>query len=171
MKKNLLSVLILALLIVDIALTAVMLVSVTNTNTKTAKLVDNIATAMNLELTVPGQTSSSGVTLADTDVYNITDSMTIPLKVGEDGKQHYVLLAVSLSINKTAEDYESFSSEAISTYEPLITSAITTVASSYTYEDWQEDRESIREEVLTAIQNTLQTSSVYDVVFSSVQYG
>lgn len=54
MKKNLMTVLILALLIVNIALTGVMLVSIVGTNKKTAQLVDNITTAMNLELTVPG---------------------------------------------------------------------------------------------------------------------
>ena len=42
MKRNLLSVLILALLIVNVALTAVMMVSVTQTNKKTAALIDSI---------------------------------------------------------------------------------------------------------------------------------
>ena len=53
MKKNLMTVLILALLVVNIVLTSVMLVSIVGTNKKTAQLVDNITTAMNLELTVP----------------------------------------------------------------------------------------------------------------------
>lgn len=48
------TVLILALLVVNIVLTSVMLVSIVGTNKKTAQLVDNITTAMNLELTVPG---------------------------------------------------------------------------------------------------------------------
>ena len=55
MKKNLMTVLILALLIVNIALTGVMLVSIVGTNKKTAQLVDNITTAMNLELTQRGR--------------------------------------------------------------------------------------------------------------------
>ena len=46
MKKNLMTVLILALLIVNIALTGVMLVSIVGTNKKTAQLVDNITTAV-----------------------------------------------------------------------------------------------------------------------------
>lgn len=49
MKKNLLSILILALLIVNIALTAVMMVSVIGTNSKTGELVSSIAAVMNLE--------------------------------------------------------------------------------------------------------------------------
>ena len=53
MKKNLLSVLILALLVVNIVLTTIMMLSITKTNSKTAELVTNIATVMNLELYGP----------------------------------------------------------------------------------------------------------------------
>ena len=76
MKKNLMTVLILALLVVNIVLTSVMLVSIVGTNKKTAQLVDNITTAMNLELTVPGDEETTNVALTDTEVYNIADSMT-----------------------------------------------------------------------------------------------
>lgn len=68
MKKNLMTVLILALLIVNIVLTSVMLISIVGTNKKTAQLVDNITTAMNLELTVPGAESAANVSLTDTEV-------------------------------------------------------------------------------------------------------
>lgn len=71
MKKNLMTVLILALLVVNIVLTSVMLVSIVGTNKKTAQLVDNITTAMNLELTVPGDEETTNVALTDTEVYNI----------------------------------------------------------------------------------------------------
>ena len=69
MKKNLMTVLILALLVVNIVLTSVMLVSIVGTNKKTAQLVDNITTAMNLELTVPGDEETTNVALTDTEVY------------------------------------------------------------------------------------------------------
>ena len=51
MKKNLISVIILALLIVNVVLTAIMMFSVTSASQKTAALVDNIASALDLELT------------------------------------------------------------------------------------------------------------------------
>ena len=50
MKKNLISIVILALLIVNIVLTAVMMFSVTSTNKKTAALVTDVAAAINLDL-------------------------------------------------------------------------------------------------------------------------
>ena len=66
MKKNLLSILILALLIVNIALTAVMMVSVIGTNSKTGELVSSIAAVMNLEYYDPDGEASNGVPLSQT---------------------------------------------------------------------------------------------------------
>ena len=49
MKKNLLSIIILALLVVNIGMTSFMLLSVMTTNSKTAKLISDIAAALELE--------------------------------------------------------------------------------------------------------------------------
>ena len=54
MKKNLISIVILALLIVNIVLTAIMMFSVTSASKKTAALVDNISKALDLELAANG---------------------------------------------------------------------------------------------------------------------
>lgn len=50
MKKNLVSIIILALLVVNIILTSVMLFSVTGTMKRTSSLIDGIAMALSLEL-------------------------------------------------------------------------------------------------------------------------
>ena len=50
MKKNMLSILILALLIVNIVLTSVMMFSVVGASKKTSALIDDIASAINLDL-------------------------------------------------------------------------------------------------------------------------
>ncbi len=58
MKKNLLSVLILALLIVNIALTGIMMFSTLSANKKTVQLVDQIAAILNMEVKAPLDTES-----------------------------------------------------------------------------------------------------------------
>ena len=85
MKKNLISVIILALLIVNIVLTAIMMFSVTGASKKTAALVDNIATALNLELSsgTEGAGAEEAVSMADTETYSFAEPMTIPLKKNE----------------------------------------------------------------------------------------
>ena len=54
MKKNLLSVLVLVLVVVNIVMSAVIMISVIGTNQKTADLITSVAAALNLELRGPG---------------------------------------------------------------------------------------------------------------------
>ena len=109
MKKNLMSVLILVLLIVNIVMTSIMMISVISTNGKTASLMNSISMAMNLELNGSG----TEVSLADTQTHDL-GSMTIALAfsqtVGEDGtvttskKQEYIVFNISVAMNKNHED-------------------------------------------------------------------
>lgn len=179
MKRNLLSVLILVLLIVNIAMSAVMMMSVTGTNKKTAALMDSILAAMNLELSSPG--SPSDVPLADTETYNV-GTMTIHLEysevVGEDGtvstsdKQMYIVFDIALLVNKTHEDYEQYGGDQMSQYDSMIKDAIEQVVSNYTEEECREDFSgAIRDEILAAIQNLFHSKVVYGISLSNVKYG
>ena len=110
MKKNLLSILILALLIVNIVLTSITMISVTSTNKKTAAVIGDIATILNLELNAAkgDEDEKKEVSIDDTAVYNIEDQMTILLKKGEDGKDHYALVSVSLAMNTKDKGYDTY---------------------------------------------------------------
>ena len=166
------TVLILALLVVNIVLTSVMLVSIVGTNKKTAQLVDNITTAMNLELTVPGDEETTNVALTDTEVYNIADSMTIPLKSEAGAKQDYIMFDVSLSINKKHKDYKTYgSSDTLASYENLIKDAITATVSAHTEDECREDMEGLKEEILKSVQDLFQSDFIYKVAISGVKFG
>ena len=70
MKKNLMSVLILALLVVNIALTAIMMFSTTGAMKSTTALVGDIAAVLALELDLGGEVSDRP-SMEDTVVYDI----------------------------------------------------------------------------------------------------
>ena len=169
MKKNLLTVLILALLIVNIVLTSIMMFSVMNTNKKTAELVTNIATAMNLELTVPGSEPKEEISLADTAVYNVTSAMTIPLK-SESEKAVYIQFDIALSMNTKHDDYKTYG-ESIADRESLITDAITSVVSAHTESECRNDLEGLKTEILEAIQELFKSDFIYNVAISNVKFG
>lgn len=171
MKKNLLTVLILALIMVNIVLTTVMMFSVMSTNKKTAKLVNNIATVLNLEWTEPGEDPSenTAISLADTAVYNITGSMTIPLAMDENGKQGYIVFDVSLSMNKKDKDYKKYS-ETMAERESLVKDVITSVVTSHTQAECRNNFEGLKEEILEAIQNLFGSKFIFDVGLSGVKY-
>lgn len=180
MKKNLLSVLILVLMLVNIAMSAVMMISVTGTNQKTAALMDSIATAMNLEWNSPG--SASDVPLSDSEAYNLDGGMTIHLAysqiVGEDGsvttsdKQIYIVFDIALLLNKTHEDYESYGGDNMKQYDSMIRDTIEGIVSNYTEEECRADFSgAIRDEILAAIQNLFHSKVVYGITLNNVKYG
>jgi len=174
MKKNLLTVLILALLIVNIVLTSIMMVSVTSTNKKTGQLVTDIASVMKLELTVPGQENADtakDVSIADTEVHNLAQ-MTIPLAIGADGKQAYMLCTVGLLMDTKDKAYKKSGSKVSDgSMDTILQDAINSVISSHTREEIQSDMEGIKAEILVAIQSLLQADYVYKVSISDYQFG
>lgn len=174
MKKNLMTVLILALLVVNIVLTSVLMFSVIGTNKKTNELVSNIATVMNLELTEPGgETEKLQVSMKDTAVYNIDGAMTIPLMAepdSRDSKQGYIRFEIALSMNTKHDDYKTYGEE-IDARASLIKDAITSVVSAHTESECRDDFEGLKEEILEAVQELFQSDFIYQIAISEVQFG
>lgn len=180
MKKNLLSVLILVLLIVNIALTSVMMISVIGTNKKTAELVTSIATVMNLELYSPGGTAVTDVPLAETDTYTMPELM-IPLKLTEEvnadgsvstGKQSYMIFTLSLSQNTKNKDYKSMGGEEnMAKWQSQILDVVNKVVGEHTLTECQNDFDSIRAELLTEIQRLFGSDFIFKIGVSGVKFG
>ncbi len=168
MKKNLLSILILALLIVNLVFSTVIMISVTSTNKKTAAVIGDIATILNLEL----ESGKAGeeiveVSIDDTAVYDIADQMTIPLKKGEDGQDHFALVSVTLAMNTKHDDYETYGdAESMAGKESLIKGLIVEAFGSYTMEQLKADNgEAVREDILQRIQSMFDSDFIYKVTF------
>ena len=166
MKKNLISIIILALLIVNIVLTAIMMFSVTGTATKTSALVDNITRALNLELTAKGDAGASAVPISDIATYDIAE-MTIELQQDAEGKQHFFVGSITLSMNTKDKDYKTYGGD-MESRESLIKSEITDVSSSYTVEDARSNQDTIKSEILERIQTLFNSEFVFNVAFSDI---
>jgi len=170
MKKNLLSLVILSLLVVNIVLTTIMMISVTKTNEATANLVTDIATVLKLELD-NGKSDAPAVSLADTQVYAINDSMTITLKRDEDStSDSYCIVSVSLSLDMTNPDYSTYS-ESLESMEGIIKSEIISVIGSYTKAEAQASPEMMCDEILERLQKLFDSDFIYRVSFSSIMFG
>lgn len=163
MKKNLMSILILALLVVNIALTAIMMFSVTGAMKSTTSLVGRIAAVLDLELNL--DTEEAEVAIADSVPFDIGDTMTIPLKQGEDGEQHYAMVAVSLQMDQNNKDYKTYS-ESLTANKSMIKGEIVDVISSHTMEEFKSDTDGIRNEILARLQRMYNSDFIYKVVFS-----
>lgn len=170
MKKNLISVIILALLIVNIALTSVMLFSVTSTNKATADMVMRITGAMDMELSsADGTAFTPVVPIENIASYDIADTMTIRLKQDEDGAEHYIMIAVTLSMDTEHEDYKEFGAT-LTDRESLIKSEIINVVGQYTMAEAQADEAGMKQAILESIQNMFGSDFIFRVDFRDVKY-
>lgn len=172
MKKNLLSIVILALLIINLVLTSIMMFSVMSTNKKTAAIVTDIAAVLQLELGTGEDDQIETVSMEDTAVHNISQEMTIlltkePSVDGEETKEHYALVGVSLSMDTTHDDYETYG-ESIATQENLIIGEITDVIGQYTADQVQPRSEEIKAEILERIQDMYDSDFIYKITFSKL---
>ena len=169
MKKNLISVIILALLIVNVVLTAIIMFSVTSASQKTAALVDNIASALDLELTAQTGETEVVVPMENIEVYSISESMTIPLMKGEDGEDHYCVVSVSFSIDKEADGYKTYGSD-LTAQEKLLMDKINAIFGEYTIEMARGNEEQIKKEILEEVQKMFDSEFIFAVSFSSIIY-
>lgn len=172
MKKNLISIIILALLIVNIVLTAIMMFSVTGTSRKTAALVDNISKALNLELAANGNgedAEKEPIPMSNIATYDISEQMTIPLQLDADGGAHFFIASITLSMNTKDKGYKKYGSdEEMGKRESLIKSEIIDVVSEYSVEDARSNQDQIREEIIERIQKMFESEFVFNVAFSDI---
>ena len=173
MKKNMISVIILALLLVNTVMTGIMMFTVIPANQKTMELVGDISSAIQLDLGIAGSggvsSGSNGVALADIEPYDIADQLTIRLKPNPDGdgKDHFAVVGVTLSLNTKDTDYETYATN-LPAQEGLVKDTIDRVIGSYTYEEASTmDRERIQQKILDNLQEMYNSRFICGVSFSS----
>ena len=102
MKKNLMSVIIMALVLANLILTAMLAFTIIPQTKKSNELIDQVCAAVNIELEGGSAKDLSAVPIEDIEVFNITDSFTVNLAPNGDGKKHYAIFSVGLSMNTKA---------------------------------------------------------------------
>ena len=168
MKKNLLSIVILALLIVNLVLTSIMMFSVTSTNKKTGAVVADIASILKLELGTEEEQESTAVSMEDTAFHDMESELTIMLAkdpLDEEAKEHFVMVQVSLSMDTTNKDYKTYG-ESIN--DNQIAGVMQEVFGKYTADEVQPRSEDIKEEILAEIQKLYNSEFLYKVTFSKL---
>ncbi len=179
MKKNLLSIIILALLIVNIVLTGIMMISIMGTNKRCADLVSDIAAVLNLELGVNGMgKEETEIPMSQQEIWNLEGNMTIPLQREETvdasgnagSKDHYVQFTVSFSLDTKGEGYKQYGGENITNYESVVKDAITQTVSKHTIDECRNDFETIREEILAAVKALFDKEFIYKVAINEIKF-
>ncbi|MEE3392238.1 MAG: flagellar basal body-associated FliL family protein [Lachnospiraceae bacterium] len=167
MKKNIFTVIIMALTMVNVILTAVMFFVMMPTFQKTNNLITQVASVLNLEL---DEKRNSSYKLQD--VKNVDNqfeaTQTLNLKQSADGKSHYAMLdGYTLALNSKSEDYEEMNT-LITNNQSKITDIVRSIIQSYSVDDISEDK--IKQDAITQINNYLGSTVVVDVVLMNFMY-
>lgn len=167
MKKNLITVVILALVLVNLILTAILTISILPETKKANELITQVCTAINLELKSGSVTSNAmSVPIEKIATHDIAE-MTINLKTDEDGLQHYAIISVSLSMNTDSEGYEEYGAT-MADKESLIKSQINTIVSGYTFDEFKNDQQGVQNAILAELQKLFNSDFIVSVGFPKV---
>ena len=163
MKKNLMTVIILALVLVNLVLTAILAFTIIPN-----QLIDKIASAIDLELEDGSSKDTAAVPVEDIEVYDIEASFTVNLSPSGDGKDHVAVFSIGLSLNTKSDGYKSIGTEGLKAKETLIKNDINTIVSGYTMEQFREDEQSVKDAILEDLQEMFGSDFIVGVSFSSV---
>ncbi len=169
MKKNLMSVLILALVLANLILTAILMISVVPQSKKANELITKVCSAIDLELESGKEEGAIDVPMSQIEEVKLSEGekMTINLK-NTDGKDHYVMMSVSLALDTKNEDYTD--ATVISDKEGIIKDEINKIVSSHTIDDMRSDTKGIQNEILKSLRKMYDSDFIVSVVFSDINY-
>lgn len=163
MKKNLITVVILALCIVNLILNITLVFVCMPSAQKTNNLITQIAAALDLELTGDAQPT---VALEDIGTYNV-EAQVVNLKDDGSGDKHYVQVGLTLELDMSSDDYESLNTVLSGAEGPVFDEA-RNVIQGYTYAEItdQATQEKIKKQILSSLQKKYSTQCIYRVSFS-----
>ena len=172
MKKNLITVVILALVVVNLVLTAVLTISIVPETKKANELITKVCSAIDLDLVAGDTAGSLSVNVENMVDYAVNSgaTMTINLKDSGDGQAHYAVLGVSLSQDNQNQDYAKFGGGDLKAYDNILSDTIKSVVANHTIDEMRNNEEGVKEEILEAVQSLFKSSFVVRVNFSSATY-
>lgn len=166
MKKNTLNIIILTLTLINLVLNVLIIFSVIPTANKTNNLITKIAEVVNLEIAPQVEEENTVLSVDQIDSRTVTTAdgktqLTISVP-GSDGKNHYVITGIVVSLDTTSKDYKKLS-ESFDNTMVLIISKADSVISSYTYENVLASKNEIQETLLEEVRGLFQSDMIYDV--------
>jgi len=168
MKKNMLSIIVIALCAINVILSAVLVLAVVPASNKTTKLVNQVASIINLELEASADEVSDSVDPSDVEIYKIDSQLTFNIKRSLNGSDHYAAIdSITLSIDKGSKDYSKLN-KTIEANANFITDIVTEVVSSYTYDDAISSKEEMKAQILEKVQAHFKSDFIFAVSLNNL---
>ncbi len=167
MKKNLMSVIILALVCVNLVLTAILMFTIVPQTKSANQLIEKVCQAIDLDLTTGDGAGTSNIPTENLVqfVLNEGEKNNIKLAKGEDGKTHYASVSVSLSLNKESEGFKSYGTAGLEERDTIILGNITDIIGKYTVDEFDTNRDEIKDEILEDLQSMFGADFIVGINF------
>lgn len=169
MKKNLITVITLALVVVNLVLTVILTITILPETKKANELITKVCSAIDLDLESGSATSNANIPIDQIDVYDIDDEQTINLKSSGDGKDHFAIITVSISMDKKNKDYKDLQPE-VENKVKLIKGEINNIVSQYTIDEIKDNQSAVQNEILKDLQKMFGSDFIVAVGFPTAQY-
>lgn len=163
MKKNILTIVIMAATLINLILSVVLVFSVMPAMNKTSNLVDKVASVIDLEIedaNAEAQEYSIDDLVAYTKTYEDTININLKKGDGEDTNHYAQLSGFVVSFNSKAEDYSSVS-ESIQNNDVYVDDIVKETIAGYTAST--ADQVEIKTEIIKKIQEKYNTKAVVEI--------
>lgn len=163
MKKNLMTLMILALMVVNLVMTAVMMFVMVPQTQKANTMIEKVCEAIDLELNSGAATGLSNLPMTRIATYDVAagESMTVNLKGGS-----YAVVGVVISVDNESDLYKDGQTTALQEKESLIKSSIINIIGNYTKEELEESKDAMTAELLKALKKSFGADYVVGVDFT-----
>lgn len=164
MKKNIVSIVILALSVANLVLSALLIFTFMPQAKKTDKLVTEICSVLKIELDSSGVKDK--VELKNLEYCSLEDKINISI-VDSENTVHYAQVSATLTLNKTSTDYATFNEKMQSGIDSVIYDEVRTVISGYTFEQIGSHKydDEIQNKIRDSLNDKFDTTCIYEVSF------
>lgn len=169
MKKNLITVITLALVVVNLVLTVILTITILPETQKANELITKVCSAIDLDLESGSATSNANIPIDQIEVYNIDDEQTINLKQDGDGKDHFAMITVSISMDTKNSDYKELKPQ-VEEKVNLIKGDINNIVSQYRIDEIKNNQSAVQDEILKDLQKMFGSDFIVAVGFPTAQY-
>ena len=165
MKKNLITVLILALCIINLAFNILLVFTFVPSVKKTNKLVGDIMAVLDLEI-ASQSAGNSGFDVSNLAPFQLEQSNPINLAADGSGELHVVQYGLTINLDKTAADYTAVSNN-LTNSTSLVYDMTRNIIGKYTYDQVIDVsvQNQIKAELLASLKETFNTECIYSIIF------
>lgn len=165
MRKNLITVVILAISIINLVFNILMVFVFMPSATKTNKLITDISEILDLEIASQKEESGS-IDVTQLTAFELEQGNPINLADDGTGDLHVVQYGLTINLDKKASDYSAVQSS-LTDSTALIYDTVRSIVGKYTYTECTDVsvQEQIKQEILESLRDTFGTECIYSVVF------